>query len=901
MPCSYEDKNQRQSTFSHVSIFMAKKKRNSKKRSGGKRSKEEEQEKRKGKKKRKKGDPLDHIKIPDIDVDPETKKSIFIVLLLGFGLLCFLSLVGAAGTAGEYLQRGLELAFGWGKWLTPILLILWGIFLYKEAKNFFRGANYLGLFLFVVSIHPLLHFFYNQEEAGEAVQAGDGGGYVGMQLAELFKDVLGFWGGLLILFCLFLISILLTFNTSLRKVVGRESIVGKFFFPFHLISDKLFSGKEEEEEEDEEEEEKEESEAPKEEPASAPAAQADNYRGEVESGFSFQKKGIEETKKEEEEDKESQEDEEEGFETAVKDIKIDLPLDLLDNRVGKPVSGNTRKNSLVIQRTLENFGIPVEMGESSVGPTITRYTFKPAEGIKLSRVTALSNDLALALAAHPIRIEAPIPGRALVGIEVPNKAKAIISLREILSSKEYNKEKGHLKVALGRDVTGKTWNYDITKMPHLLIAGATNSGKSVCINSLVVSLLYHNNPSDLRFIMVDPKRVELPIYNDIPHLLTPVITDVNKTVNALKWCLNEMDRRFEVLSQSRKRDIHSYNESVSSQEKMPHIVFIVDELADLMIAAAKEIEASVIRLTQMARAVGIHIILATQRPSVDVITGLIKANVPARIAFSVASGVDSKTILDTTGAEKLIGQGDMLFTTAEFSRPKRIQGVFIGDNEIKRVINYIKERSGDFEYVNEVTEAQKVNGVGSSGMGDQGGSEDEMFEQAKEMVIKSGKASASFLQRRLSVGYARAARLIDELEEEGIVGPANGSKPREILVSKEEYEAGQEAKEEYTPSSPPQEDKAEEVASDEPSYPVPEEEPSEEYEDPGEINTDLAQEEEPAEEYTGEDVEEDTEEAGGQEQEEEYPSSVEKEEESEEQEENPEEEEDDDDGMYFAK
>jgi S-DNA-T family DNA segregation ATPase FtsK/SpoIIIE len=520
----------------------------------------------------------------------------------------------------------------------------------------------------------------------------------------------------------------------------------------------------------------------------------------VETGFSFEKKGIKENNEEiETEEMEKGEvaerpgsgrkSEDEEFDYNTNDIKIDLPLSLLDNKAGKPVSGNTRNNSLVIQRTMENFGIPVEMGEASVGPTITRYTFKPAEGIKLSRVTALSNDLALALAAHPIRIEAPIPGRSLVGIEVPNKAKAVVSLREILSSKEYRKSKGPLKVALGRDVTGKTWSYDITKMPHLLIAGATNSGKSVCINSIIVSLLYHNNPSDLRFIMVDPKRVELPIYNGIPHLLTPVITDVNKTVNALKWCLNEMDRRFEMLSQYKKRDIQSYNEA--AKEKMPHLVFIVDELADLMIVAAKEIEASIIRLTQMARAVGIHIILATQRPSVDVITGLIKANVPARIAFSVASGVDSKTILDTTGAEKLIGQGDMLFTTAEFSRPKRIQGVFIGETEIKRVINHIKEQSGHFEYVNEITERQKVEGIAGGGMDDQSGSEDVMFEQAKELVIQSGKASASFLQRRLSVGYARAARLIDELEEDGIVGPANGSKPREIFVNKEEYKSAQ--------------------------------------------------------------------------------------------------------------
>ncbi|HMB65886.1 MAG TPA: DNA translocase FtsK 4TM domain-containing protein, partial [Patescibacteria group bacterium] len=336
--------------------------------------------------------------------------------------------------------------------------------MYKGVKNYFRGANYLGLFLFIISIQPLLHFFYNQKEALEAAQAGNGGGYIGMQLASFFQNILGFWGGLVILLCLFVISILLIFNTTLVKVVGEESIIAKLFYPFKLITKKFFSRKEEDEREEEEEDEREEA------PVAAEEEEGSHYRGEVESGFSFQKKGIQEKQDEGatdmEMEKESLEEEEGIFEYTASNIKIDLPLELLDNRVGKPVSGNTRKNSLVIQRTMENFGIPVEMGEASVGPTITRYTFKPAEGIKLSRVTALSNDLALALAAHPIRIEAPIPGRSLVGIEVPNKAKAIISLREILSSKEYKKEKGHLKVALGRDVTGKTWLYDITKMPH---------------------------------------------------------------------------------------------------------------------------------------------------------------------------------------------------------------------------------------------------------------------------------------------------------------------------------------------------------------------------------------------------------------------------------------------------
>jgi S-DNA-T family DNA segregation ATPase FtsK/SpoIIIE len=392
------------------------------------------------------------------------------------------------------------------------------------------------------------------------------------------------------------------------------------------------------------------------------------------------------------------------------------------------------------------------------------------------------------LAAHPIRIEAPIPGQALVGIEVPNKAKAIVGLREILEDDSFKNRSSNLMAALGKDVSGCNIIYDISKMPHLLVAGATNSGKSVCLNTIIVSLLYQNSPESLRFIMVDPKRVELPVYNGIPHLLTPVITEVSKTINALRWCLNEMDRRYELLNQAGKKNIQSYNQS--SNEKLPYIIFIIDELADLMVAAAKDIEASVIRLTQMSRAVGIHLILATQRPSVDVITGLIKANTPSRIAFFVASAVDSKTILDSSGAEKLLGKGDMLFSTAELSKPKRIQGAYVDDNEILNITNYLKDKYGPVDYLEGIVERQKVSGIGGVGLDGLRGDEDELLEEAKDIVISSKRASTSLLQRRLRIGYSRAASILDMLEEAGIVGPPNGSKPREILVSAESNLAG---------------------------------------------------------------------------------------------------------------
>lgn len=725
--------------------------------------------------------PLDYISLPRLDLDPETKKGIFIVLILAFGAISLLSLFDLAGVMGTYLEQGLMFVFGWGRWFFPLILLGLGFTLYHEDKYVLRGANYLGLFLFILSLQSLFHIFINVNEWRDLISQGKGGGYIGFFLASAFIKLMGFWAALIILICLFLISLMLMFNTTLVALIGRESWLFKIFKPFIFVYNKIFrrdKAAEEEEEFEEEEGEEEESEDEEE------AVEEEEEEGKIiGQEILFKNRKIKEEISEKEEIT--------GWKSSH--VKINLPLDLLSNKIGKPTSGDIKNNIFVIQRTLENFGIPVEMGEVSVGPTVTQYTFKPAEGIKLSRITTLSNDLALALAAHPIRIEAPIPGKSLVGVEVPNQTKAIVGLREILSDTGFKNRKTDLTIALGKDVSGKSWLYDLGKMPHLLVAGATNSGKSVCLNSVIVSLLYQNNPDDLRFILVDPKRVELPVYNGIPHLLTPVITEVGKTINALRWCLNEMERRFEILAKSGKRNIDSYNASAKDPRqggagKMPRIVFVIDELADLMVAAGRDVESGVIRLAQMARAVGIHLILATQRPSVDVITGLIKANMPARIAFAVASGVDSRTILDSLGAEKLLGRGDMLFTTPEIAKPKRLQGAFVSDAEIKRIINYIKEKGGQAEYIENITDKQKVRGVAGIGLDGLGSEhEDELLEEAKELIINSGRASSSYLQRRLSVGYARAARLLDLLEEMGVIGPANGSKPREVLISREQY------------------------------------------------------------------------------------------------------------------
>jgi len=733
---------------------------------------------RRKKYRRRKKDPLDYIALPKINLDPDTKKGIFIVLVLLFGVISCLSLFNLAGGFGIYLAKGLTLALGWGKWLFPIILIVLSLLLYNEDRYYIRGTNYLGLFLFVVSFQALLHFFIEVQLWKEMVGSGAGGGYLGMYIALIFYNIIGFWGSLIILIGLLLISLMLMLDTSLNKLIGSESILASVFYPFKALLGKTFGERDREEEEEEElieEDEDLSSEIPPD--------------GGTEKEIGFSNKEVSEDLEFPEPLQEKKAKAKEEAVWKTRNIKIDLPLALLNSKKDKPTSGDIKNNSFVIQKTLENFGIAVEMGEVSVGPTVTQYTFKPAEGVKLSHITSLNNDLALALAAHPIRIEAPIPGRSLVGLEVPNQVKAIVGLKEILEGSEFKNRKNNLTMALGKDVSGKSWVYDINKMPHLLVAGTTGSGKSVCLNSIIVSLLYQNNPDDLRFIMVDPKRVELPVYNSIPHLLTPVITNVNKTINALKWCLNEMDRRFEVLSGTHRRNIQVYNEGLKpGQEKMPYIVFIIDELADLMVAAGRDIEGGIIRLAQMARAVGIHLVLATQRPSVDVITGLIKANMPTRIAFSVASGVDSKTILDSFGAEKLLGQGDMLFIAAEISKPKRLQGAFVSDQEIKRIINYIRAKGGQSDYVDGITEKQKVHGIAGVGYNGDSEDEDDLLEEAKELIINSGKASASFLQRRLSIGYARAARLLDILEENGIVGPANGAKPREIMVSPEQYE-----------------------------------------------------------------------------------------------------------------
>ncbi|MDA3814771.1 MAG: DNA translocase FtsK [Patescibacteria group bacterium] len=485
------------------------------------------------------------------------------------------------------------------------------------------------------------------------------------------------------------------------------------------------------------------------------------------------------------------------------------PVNLLEKNATKAKPKNLEKNAKVVKKTLHDFGIEVEISGYNVGPTVVQYTFKPAVGVKLSRILALQNDLALALAAHSVRIEAPIPGKSLVGVEVPlpEEQRAMVKMRSALETEVFKSRDSNLTVILGEDVNGDLIIGDIKKMPHLMIAGATNTGKSVSVNSILTTLLYQNSPEELKFIMVDPKRVELSFFNGIPHLLTSVIVDTSKVINALKWAVNEMERRYKVLQDIGSKDIHSYNEKVSQGkkrqvmdeetgkyeyeelEKMPFIVIVIDELADLMAAHGKEVEGAIVRLAQMARAVGIHLVLSTQRPSVEVLTGLIKANIGTRIAFQVATQIDSRTILDMGGAEKLLGNGDMLFSSTSSPKPKRIQGVFISENEIRKVVKFIKKQSEESDFdeqedLSESLEEQLESSMGVfSGPDTFGDKDEELFEEARHIIIENKKASTSLLQRKLSIGYSRAARLMDMLEESGVVGPAEGTKPRQILTA----------------------------------------------------------------------------------------------------------------------
>lgn len=698
------------------------------------------------------------------------------IVLTTLAIILFLGLKSSAGWLGNFLGQGLVLLFGWAGWVLPVFFLIFAYLFLNYFKIQNRGRSFntrlISLIFCFLICSALLHLFVLTD--ADALVNHRGGGYIGYALTYFLVNTFGFWAATLIFICIFLVTLII-------------SLEGLFGFK-----------KKDKQKEDVEEKENQEQELPLKE---VKRPRSSRLGKKIIGSWQKVSRKIDQADSELEqelstlEEKESSlapetDDSEIKVPPPQKSSKVDLPLKLLEGDSTQAQGGDTKASALIIEKTLKNFSIPVEMRDVKVGPTVTQYTLKPAQGVKLSQITSLSNDLALALAAHPIRIEAPIPGQSLVGIEVPNQKTAIIRLREILSSKAFKQRGNNLTLALGRNVAGDICLADLARMPHLLVAGSTGSGKTIFLNTIILSLLYQNSINDLKFIFVDPKRVELTLYEGLPHLLTPVITDVTKTVNALKWAVKEMDRRFDLMAEAKKRDISSYN-NAHPNEKMPYIVIIIDELADLMAVAAQDVEACIIRLAQMARATGIHLVMATQRPSVNVITGLIKANVTARVAFSVVSSGDSRTILDFSGAEKLLGRGDMLFTYAELSKPKRLQGAYVSDEEIKRIVNYLKEVA-EPDYEEGIIESQSSSSFSSS-FGGSLEEEDELLPQAREMVIRAGKASASLLQRRLKIGYARAARILDYLEEEGTIGPSQGAKPREVY--KKPYEEEGEAEE----------------------------------------------------------------------------------------------------------
>ena len=704
-----------------------------------------------------------------LELKEETRHIIWGLISLFLGIIILLSIFNKAGIFGGFAHKTFGILLGLGFYLLPVFFGFIGLSLIKKGELVVaRIKTIVSLIIFLSSL-GMIDIVVNG--AGKSLILTYGG-YLGKIVSWPFIKLFGIYGGILILGLIIIISLIVLFDEKpdLYRLWNRLLSILK------IDLKNIFSKKEKfiEEEEIEIDE--------------TLNSQEENKiietkkEGIINAGVEYEETPISEKQEKEETSK---------IKKFISKEYTPPPISLLERDKGKANVGDMKGNSNIIQRTLLNFGISVEMDEVTVGPTVTRYALKPAQGTKLSKIVGLQNELALALAAHPIRIEAPIPGKSLVGIEIPNKVKSTVGLATMLASSEFQNSSKPLTVALGRGLSGKSAFGNLAKMPHMLVAGTTGSGKSVTIHSIITSLLYRNGPQDLNLIMVDPKRVELTLYNKIPHLLTPVITDPKNTILALKWAAKEMDRRYDVLQNEAVRDIESYNSKIYDKakdgevEKMPYIVIVIDELADIMQAYPRELESAIVRLAQMSRAVGIHLILSTQRPSVNVITGLIKANVPTRIALQVSSQIDSRTILDQGGAEKLLGAGDMLYSSAESPQPQRLQSSFISEEEVKKVVQYLKNA-----YIDEIPRTIEL--TGSIDKGDknlfsdelEGGEEkgeDPLYEDARMIVIETGNASTSYLQRKLGVGYARAAKLIDMLEDRNVVGPQNGSKRREVF------------------------------------------------------------------------------------------------------------------------
>ncbi len=685
---------------------------------------------------------------------PENIKRIIIgMMLLLLALVVTLGFYDVAGRGGEISRGAFDFLFGRSAVFVPLLIFFSALVYFRTEYENFILPLCISMVSIITGISGIVASVGNSELATDALGKAPGGWW-GDVIGSPLNSFLGFFATQII----FLVAIA-------TGIIILVNLLSRDFSIVEFLKDSF-------------------------------SRQDDIEPSPVKKIF-FSPEASEKKKEEKEEKKEQQKEKKEeetiGAQKKGDTAKLIPPLDLLYNGDENPDPGDTRRNTSIIKKTFGDFDISVTMGEVNVGPAVTQYTLKPAEGVKLSRITSLADDLALSLAMHPVRTEAPIPGKSLVGIEVPNRKRAQITLGSLIKRKEYF-DMNALTFVVGKDVSGKPVCADLSKMPHMLVAGSTGSGKTIFLNTLLFSLIYKNSPDDLRIILVDPKRVEFSLYANMPHLLTPVIYDAEKAANALQWLIMEMERRFKVLSEVGSRNITSYQELCAKNgemEKMPYIALVVDELADLMANKGNEIEAGIVRIAQMARAVGIHLVLATQRPSVEVITGLIKANITSRVSFRVASQIDSRTVLDMAGAEKLLGSGDMLFLSAENSKPRRVQAPYVSEKEAKGILSWLEENKamGEddalAENLEESLEKSEQKGGNLEGEED----DDVLYKEAKQIVISSGKASASLLQRRLRVGYARAARLLDILENKGVIGPAEGAKPREIYAKHDSQES----------------------------------------------------------------------------------------------------------------
>lgn len=711
-------------------------------------------------------------------------RSIVAVLLFVAAGLSAISFIASDYAVNAQINGALRSLLGFSSILVPAILLVIALMSFENYKVRFANPRILfGLTGLCISLAGIFHIFYG-DNALEMAQEGYGGGFLGYQLAQILRNTVSVYGGVLLLFAAFVISALVFLNTSIDAIFQKSAVMTTF------LKEKLHINLPSREKDSDLNvlpleaaiaNQQELHSTPINEPALALSREEKKQKIEVVPSYA--------------------EPQNENVDSIVGNIDPsgavgfvpsalpytdrvwELPsVDLLNDPVPDTADrGDVKLREQIIINTLKSFGINAQMKGTSYGPTVTRYAIFAEQGTKITKIAALQYDLALALASPTgsVRIEAPMPGTHFIGIEVPNNTRTPVTFKEVFTADVMKTSKTPLSIVLGKDVGGAPLIYSIGKMPHLLVAGATGSGKSVFLHSILFSILYRCSPLECQLILIDPKRVELVHYQDIPHLKAPVITDIDRAPKALEWVVGEMERRYELFESARAKNIESYNEK-SGFQAMSYIVVVIDELGEIMVADPPLVEKSIIRLAQLARATGIHLILTTQRPSTNVVTGLIKANIPARVAFNVTSNTDSRVIIDQPGAEKLMGKGDMLFVPPDAAKPTRIQGVMVSEDEISRLVNYLKSTGFTPDYDARIFEAVNTRDGGVSGAST--GDHDDLFDDAVEVVQSTGKASASYFQRRFSIGYSRAAKILDQLEDAGIIGPARGSKPREILI-----------------------------------------------------------------------------------------------------------------------